>query len=475
MGDNCGTIAIGAGRMLAVFQRSRSRRILLILFMLLVPVQVAHAKANPDDAMDPRPNVIRIMADDLGYGDLGSYGQTLIRTPNLDRLAAEGIRFTQYYAGSSVCNPSRFAFFTGKHSGRTGVITNTDNKLPADIMTVGKLMQSGGYFTGLIGKWALGAAGTSGEPLKQGFDYFFGYPTQLSAHNYYPQTLTENLGSALLEGNKDSDHPSVAAVRQTYAPQVMQEKTLAFIRDNSKRRFYLQLDLNLPHTNSVLQQLHGNGFEHPGAGRYAAKADWTERDRGYAEMVGLMDDYVGEIIQLLYSLGIAQNTLIIFTSDNGPAGERGLESLQRFAATGFLRGKKGTLYEGGIRVPMIAWWPDIIRAGTTSDSTVAAWDEMPTLAELTGSKLELESDGVSFLPLLSGSTEQREDRLLYWHLKTQIAARYADWKWLRLYSDTFMQRDYLYNVRVDPGEKKDLAKLHPEQLQKIQDMAENFK
>jgi arylsulfatase A-like enzyme len=414
------------------------------------------------------------MADDLGYGDLGSFGQVLIRTPHLDRLAHEGMRFTQYYAGSAACNPSRFAFSTGKHAGTTGVTNNGDNRLPPDIMTVGRVMQEAGYRTGVIGKWALGDAGTGGEPLMQGFDYFLGYPTQNSAHNFYPEALTENLGSRVLEGNKDSSHKLVAQARQSYAPEIMQRKALDFIRENSQRRFYLQLDLNLPHVNNELHALLGNGFEHPGEGRYAAKADWTEQERAYAEMVSLMDDYVGEIIETLHSLGLENNTLVIFTSDNGPAGERTHESLQRFAAVGPLSGRKGSLYEGGIRVPMIAWWPGTIPAGTTSNATVTAWDELSTLAELTDSSAKFESDGMSFAPVLKGASDPGKERFLYWQFRDQVAVRYGDWKFLSVRRNTFFEENFLFNIALDPREINDLAKDNPEKLQQLVDMAKKL-
>tara|TARA_R110002072_G_scaffold108062_1_gene234750 strand:- start:637 stop:2043 length:1407 start_codon:yes stop_codon:yes gene_type:complete len=451
------------------------QRSFLILLVLLAALQGGNASAETPRSNDLRPNIIRIMADDLGYGELGSYGQKLIRTPNLDQMSAEGMRFTQYYAGSAACNPSRFAFSTGRHALTTGVITNGENFLPADSVTVGSVMQSAGYATGLIGKWALGDAGTSGEPLKQGFDYFFGYPTQRSAHNYYPETLTENRGSAILTGNRDSDRKLIAAGHKTYAPEVMQQRTLAFIRDNSKRTFYLQLDFNLPHINSELHRLTGNGFEIPGAGRYASEAGWTEVDRSYAEMVSLMDDYVGDILSTLHSLGIAGNTLVIFTSDNGPAGERSRESLERFAATGPFSGWKGRMHEGGIRVPMIAWWPGTIPAGTTNNALVTAWDELPTFAELIAARAKIESDGVSFAPLLKGANNPQQARFLYWRLDEKVAVRYGDWKWVGIRYHTPFEKNFLYNIALDPGELSNLAGSNPEQLHQLQAMVDKFR
>ncbi len=447
------------------------RSIVLLFLLLALPMVCSRVFATTFD--DSRPNVIHIMADDLGYGDLGTYGQTLIRTPNLDRLATEGMRFTQYYAGSSACNPSRFAFMTGKHAGTTGAVTNGDNRLPLGGMTVARLMQEAGYHTGIIGKWALGDTDTSGAPLKQGFDYFFGYPTQVAAHNYYPEALTENLNKKRLEGNKDSDRPGVAAEKATYAPGIMQARVLAFLKANSRRHFYLQVDFNLPHVNSELHNLRGNGFEHPGSGRYAEE-DWTERERSYAEVVSLMDDYVGELVATLRSLGLAENTLLIFSSDNGPAGERSIGSLQRFAAAGPFKGKKGQLFEGGIRVPMIAWWPGTIEAGGTNNAIITSWDVLPTLAELVGSDANFESDGRSFASVLTGGAVLPAERFLYWQIRGQRAVRYGDWKWVRTGHRSPGQQDFLYNMALDSGEKHILAGVEPEQLQRLQGMAQQF-
>ena len=445
----------------------RITRVVWWLLGLLLPVPLlAQNVAVPTHSVQ-LPNVIRIMADDLGYGDLESYGQRLMRTPNLSRMAAEGLRFTQYYAGSAACNPSRFAYMTGRHAGTTGVTTNDSNALPVGAMNVARLMQKAGYTTGIIGKWALGEPGTGSEPLQVGFDYFYGYPTQAAAHNYYPQHLMENRASVALKGNLESQHLLVLPQRQTYAPAVIQQRALAFIKANSGHRFYLQLDINLPHANSELLKSGGNGFEHPGAGRYASEEGWTEHERSYAEMVSLMDDFVGTILETLRELGIEQNTLVIFTADNGPAGERGAASLERFAASGPLKGIKGELTEGGIRVPMIAWWPGTIAAGQTSNAVIAAWDELPTLAELVNSQTSYYSDGVSFAGVLRGTADVPKKRLLYWRLKNQMAARYGDWKLLCLQHNTDSEQIFLYNLASDPAEKNDLSASEPRELHQL--------
>jgi arylsulfatase A-like enzyme len=403
----------------------------------------------------PPRNVVHITADDLGYGDLGSFGQELIKTPHLDQLAAEGMRFTQHYAGSALCSPSRYAFFTGKHAGSTGAVA----------------MRRAGYYTGMIGKWALGPVNSSGAPLKQGFDYFFGYADQVTAHNYYPVRLIENYWPVGLPGNILSEQRNIAAEKKTYAAESIQRRAITFLQDNRDKPFYLQLDYNLPHVNNELHALTGNGFEHPGPGRYADKG-WTEAEKSYAEMVSLIDDYVGELIAKLHSLGLAKNTLVIFTSDNGPTGVRTRGSLQRFNATGGLRGIKGTLFEGGIRVPMIAWWPGTIKRHSVNNSVTTFWDVMPTLAELIGSEEILETDGESFAGTLRswgwGWGKDPGERLLYWEIDDRKAVRHGDWKWV--HHPMKVWGDFLYNIAQDPGETANLATKSPEILARLQSM-----
>ena len=415
------------------------------------------------------PNVIHITADDLGYGELGSFGQTLIATPHLDALAAQGMRFTQHYAGNALCNPSRYAFQTGKHSGTTGVVSNGANTLPAGDMTIAKLMRTAGYFTGVVGKWALGPPSSDGAPLNQGFDYFFGYPTQVAAHNYFPETLMENNRRIRMSGNSASGELNISAVRNVYSAQVIHERALAFIEKYKERPFYLQLDYNLPHVNNELHKMTGNGFEVPGESRYADH-DWTIQEKDYAEMVSLMDDYVGELVAKVHNLGIERNTLIIFTSDNGPTGVRGRPSLERFASTAGLRGMKGMVFEGGIRVPMIAWWPGKIAAGASTEEVTTFWDVLPTFAELVGRAELTTGDGHSFAPVMLGHGQMPRERVLYWAVRDRKAVRYGDWKWVHHPMDS--RSDFLFNIVDDPNELTNVASKHPEILSRLQHMGD---
>ena len=413
------------------------------------------------------------MADDLGYGELGSFGQKLIQTPNIDQLSREGMRFTQYYAGAPLCNPSRYALLVGQHAGTTGVITNGRNELPEGAITIGHVMRAAGYKTGIIGKWALGRPGSVGGPLEQGFDYFFGYENQSDAHNYYPETLTENNSQVTLPGNRESAQHRNASHKVTYAPDVLLERTLSFMARNRHNPFYLQLDYTLPHVNNELQKYSGNGFEHPGENRYAM-AGWKDTESSYAELVSILDDYVGEIMAALDSLALNENTIVIFTSDNGPTGVRTLDGLLRFGATGKFKGMKGGLYEGGIRVPMVAWWPGVIQSDSTYGVATTFWDVMPTLTELVDSPLDTETDGISFAKALTNDLTASPERLLYWQLKDRVAARHGSWKWMRVNMGQPNQRDFLFNITLDPGESNNLAKQEPQKLKELQDMASSY-
>ena len=415
------------------------------------------------------PNIIHITADDLGYGELGSFGQTLIATPHLDALAAQGMRFTQHYAGNALCNPSRYAFQTGKHAGTTGVVSNGGNTLPAGGMTIAKLMRAAGYFTGVIGKWALGPPSSKGSPLKQGFDYFFGYPTQVAAHNYFPETLMENGRRIPMSGNSASGELNISAVRKVYSAEVIHERALAFIGKYQERPFYLQLDYSLPHVNNELHKMTGNGFEVPEDSRYAER-DWTIQEKDYAEMVSLMDDYVGELVAKIHSLGIERNTLIIFTSDTGPTGVRGRPSLERFGSTAGLRGMKGMVFEGGIRVPMIAWWPGKIAAGASTEEVTTFWDVLPTFAELVGRPDLIMGDGQSFASVMFGDGQMPRERMLYWAVRDRKAVRYGDWKWVHHPMDN--RSDFLFNIVDDPNELTNLASKNPEVMSRLQKMAD---
>lgn len=445
-----------------------------------------------------RPNIIFILADDLGYGELGCYGQEKIRTPNIDRLASLGMRFTQHYSGSPVCAPSRCVLLTGKHTGHAFIRDNDEmpergdvwhdpelegqRPLPPGTITVASLLKEAGYTTGAIGKWGLGGPASTGEPNRQGFDFWFGYLCQRAAHNYYPTHLWKNGEKFLLEGNayffphqrfpegKDPyDRNSYKQYRgKTYAMDVMVKEALAFIRENASRPFFLYLPFPVPHAaiqvpDDSLKEYEGAFPEKPYLGDKGYLPHPTPR-AGYAAMVTRMDREIGRILALLKKLGLEERTLVIFSSDNGPTFNGGTDS-EFFQSTGPLRGLKTTLYEGGIRVPMIAAWPGKIPAGTVTDNISAFWDVLPTIMDVVGLPAPEGIDGISFLPTLIGKPEkQKPHPYLYWEYHSRQAVRMGDWKALRKAPDGQIE---LYNLKNDIGEKHDVAERHPEIVRKM--------
>ncbi len=413
-----------------------------------------------------RPNIIFIMADDLGYGDLGCYGQEKVHTPHIDRLAAEGMRFTDHYAGSTVCAPSRCSLMTGFHTGHTYIRGNKavqpegQHPIPAESVTVARLLREAGYVTGAAGKWGLGPPGSEGDPINQGFDWFYGYNCQREAHFYYPEHLWENDSRIVLEGNLDGG-------RETFSHDLIAEKTLEFIRRNSDHPFFLYVPFTIPHAEIVvpedsLAEYRGTFPETPYIGSHYGSHE-TPR-AAFAGMVTRMDRDVGRIRTLLEKLGIAGDTLIIFTSDNGPHLEGGHDP-RFFGSSGPLRGFKRDLYEGGIRVPMVAWWPGTITAGTESAHVSAFWDFLPTACELAGIEPPAETDGISYLPELLGRGGQSEHDHLYWEFHEQgrkQAVRMGEWKGVRL--NVRLDPDgpiELYDLGTDLAEEHDVAADHP--------------
>lgn len=413
---------------------------LVALLFSLVPLRAAE-----------RPNVIFILADDLGYGDLGCYGQKRIQTPNIDRLAAEGMRFTQCYAGSTVCAPSRGALMTGKHTGHATVRGNGSPEVPlgASETTVAQVFKAVGYETALIGKWGVGGNGTSGAPNRKGFDYFFGYLTQQEAHNYYPEFLWRNTEKVALEANLDGK-------QGTYTHDLLMSDALTFLKAKRAAPFFLYLPVTIPHANNEAKP---NGQQVPSDAPYSDET-WPQQEKNFAAMITRLDSGVGQIMALLKERGLDNDTLVFFSSDNGPHSEGGHDS-NFFDSNGALRGIKRDLYEGGIRVPLIARWPGKIKAGATSAQLCAFWDVLPTMADLVGEPLPNEMDGVSILPaLLDGKRVPHPP--LYWEFYERgfaQAVREGDWKGVK----TALQRPMeLYDLSKDQSETKDLAAAQPE-------------
>ena len=411
-----------------------------------------------------RPNMIFIMADDLGYGDLGCYGQKLINTPNIDRMALEGIRFTQCYAGAAVCAPSRSVLMTGQHTGHTRVRDNSpavggvleafgegSKRLPLEDedVTVAEVLKKAGYVTGITGKWGLGEPGTAGIPNRQGFDEWYGYLNQNHAPYYYTDYLWHNEKKVTLEGNLNGK-------KQQYTHDLFTNFSLDFIRRHKHEPFFLYVAYTIPHRR----------FEVPSTEPYA-KQSWPEQAKIYAAMITRMDKDVGRILKLLEELGIDKDTVVFFTSDNGAEGQPKRWN-DVFRSGGSLRGAKGQLYEGGIRVPMIVRWPGHVPAARTSD---AAWyfaDFMPTAGELADARVPSGVDGISVLPLLLGKTRSLPDRCLYWEVpkrKMTQAVRWRNYKAIRNGQDAPLE---LYDLASDVEEKNNIAEKHPDVIARIE-------
>ncbi|MFC1764281.1 arylsulfatase [Planctomycetota bacterium] len=431
---------------------------------------------------DDKPNIIFIMADDLGYGHLGCYGQEKIQTPNIDKMAGEGMLFTEFYAGNCVCAPSRCSLITGKHPGNAAIRGNYEIgvwdsylgqlPLPENETTMFDIVKQVGYATATYGKWGVGRAESTGAPDRNGVDDFFGYNCQRHAHTYYPRYLEGNRGEKIwLEGNNREDGG------KHYSHDLVMDKAMSFIKANKNNPFLLYLPLTIPHSPMQV----------PDLGIYRDR-DWGQRSVTEAAMISLMDKDVGRIMTLLKELGIDEKSIVFFTSDNGSRGEGSLEA---FNSAGPLRGKKTDLYEGGLRIPMIARWPGRIEAGRTSAYIGALWDMMPTFADLVGNDRPLENtDGISFVPELLGKP-QAEHECLYWefhstdydwapNLKTKRsrfksqALRMGPWKAIRhnlvrTFKDDLVEFSpiELYNLKEDISETTNVAKQYPDRVRKM--------
>lgn len=457
-------------------------------------------QAKVENKQNSKPNVIYIIVDDLGIGDIEPYGQEKIRTPNLQKLADEGIAFTQHYAGSTVCAPSRAAVMTGLHTGNSQIRGNyelggfTDDTefgqlpLKPGTATLGTVMREAGYKTALIGKWGLGGPGSYGMPTKQGFDYFFGYMDQKQAHNHYPTHLWLNeepfpLNNEWLdvhqpfpEGLDPNDPESYKAyLREDFAQERLTQDALRYIKDNQNHPFFLYLAYAGPHAalQAPEEAIDAYNFEET---PYTPKRGYLAHIRpraARAAMITHIDKGIGQIKALLKSLNMDENTLIMFTSDNGPSPEGGAD-MQFFDSNGKFRGYKRDLYEGGIRMPTIARWPGKVPAGKRSNHVSAFWDVMPTLADLADVELKAQTDGISFLPTLLNNSEQAEHDSLYWEfhrpngfhsqavrIKDDIN---GDWKAIRIFNKNQRVNPpvELYNLKSDPSETIDVSKAHPD-------------
>lgn len=435
-------------------------------------------------AVESSPNIVMIMADDLGYGELGCYGQKLIKTPRLDALAAEGMRFTQFYAGSPVCASSRCVLMTGKHTGHAAIRDNGDpkltpelrqskekygwefpgqNPLPPEEVTIAELLKQRGYATAATGKWGLGHFGTTGDPNAQGFDLFYGFNCQRHAHNHYPKFLWQNAEKQILPGNDRT------ARGETYSQDKFTEVALDFMREHHDQPFFLYVPYAIPHLaiqvpDESLKQYEGviveEGYKHRGY------IPHPKPRAGYAAMVSHMDRDIGKIVDLLEELGLTDNTLVIFMSDNGPTYDRlGGSDSDYFNSADGLRGFKGSVYEGGLRVPMIARWKGKIPAGVKTPIVSASWDLLPTLCETVGAEAPAEIDGISLLPELTGKGRQEEHQSLIWEFPGyggQQAIRFGDWKAVRTKLKKGNREFELYDLATDRAEENNLADGRPE-------------
>jgi arylsulfatase len=433
------------------------------------------AASSEDERPARRPNVVFLLADDLGWAELGSYGQRKIQTPHVDRIAAEGVRFTQHYSGSAVCAPARCVLMTGLHTGHSFIRDNGEVKpegqrpIPAATVTLAEALKEAGYATGMFGKWGLGGPGTEGEPNLQGFDEWFGYLCQRQAHNFYPRYLWHNGAKVELEGN---DRGLTGA---QYSHDLIAERALAFVREHAHEPFFLYVPFTIPHLaiqvpEDSLAEYQGRWEDPPYEGGKGYLPHPAPR-AGYAAMVTRMDRDIGRLLELLDELDLAEDTIVFFASDNGPTYNRlGGSDSDFFQSAGAFRGLKGSLYEGGIRVPLVARWPGRFEPGRVSDLPSAFWDVFPTVCEFAGAAVPADLDGVSLAPTLTGAGEQTRHDYLYWEFRAyggQQAVRLGDWKGVRQKMKSGNREIELYDLATDVEESRDLAAEQPELIERV--------
>ena len=478
-------------------QNSIPNYTLLSAIFLIAAVSCASSK---EEEVLEKPNIIYILADDLGYGDLSFLGQTKFKTPHIDKLAAQGMVFTQHYAGTTVCAPSRSALMTGLHTGHTQVRGNRGLNggqfpLKEGTQTLATLLKEAGYATGAFGKWGLGYPGSEGEPLNQGFDVFFGFNSQTIAHNYYPRELWDNDKTVKLEGNQGTEQGQ-------YAPNLIQEKRLAFIEKNKDNPFFMFVPTIVPHAelfapeeymekfltktnpeppyqyeSKLGPETYYDGLDDPEHPRYKAGGYGSQAypHAAFAAMVTLLDDHVGQIVSKLEELNLVENTIVIFTSDNGPHLEGGADP-DFFNSNGPFQGYKRDLHEGGIHVPMIVSWPTKVKKGSETDHVSAFWDILPTFSDIVGIETVGTLDGISFLPTLLGTDDQPTHSHLYWEFHEKggkQAIRKGKWKGIKLNVFEGNETIQLYDLEQDPGETRDLASEYPEVVEEIKGLMQS--
>jgi arylsulfatase len=443
-------------------------RYILLLFLSII---LLSSCTEQQQEVPPKPNIIFILADDLGYNELGCYGQEIIRTPHIDQLAAEGMRFTQHYSGSPVCAPSRSVVLTGLHTGHTYTRDNREIKpegqapIPDSALTIAEVLKANGYVTGAMGKWGLGFPGSEGDPNNQGFDLFYGYNCQRHAHNHYPRYLWRNDTKEFLEGNDRTLYG------EQYSQDLFTREALNFITANKDTSFFLFLPFIIPHVSIQVPdeslEEYKDSIEETPYDHHPYYLEHPYPHAGYAAMVTHMDKAVGWIMFRLKELGLDENTLVIFASDNGPTyGRVGGADSKFFNSAGPFRGLKGSVYEGGIRVPMIARWQGKINPGTKTDHLSYFTDMFPTFTDVAGIDGQFNVDGISMLPTLLGDDAQPEHEFLYWEFPSyggQQAIRYGYWKGVR--TGLFNDHDapiQLYNLKEDIAEENDISEQHPE-------------
>jgi arylsulfatase A-like enzyme len=451
----------------------------MILLIGLASADLLSFGAQPAYSLrsaERKPSIVFILADDLGYGDLGCYGQTKIKTPNLDKLADEGMRLTSFYAGCTVCAPSRCALMTGLHTGHAIIRGNATVPLGPQDLTVAEILKQEGYRTALIGKWGLGNPNTPGVPQKKGFDEFLGYLDQVHAHDYYPDYLWRYDQATDAKPGYDGRvefAQNQGGRKGVYVNDLFTSAALKFIGLNKPeplnnyRPFFLYLAYTIPHANNEAGQRTGNGMEVPSDAPYSDQS-WPAVEKNKAAMITRLDGYVGQVLDKLKELKIDESTIIFFSSDNGPHKEGGVDP-KFFQSSGPLRGIKRDLYEGGIRVPLIVRWPGRIKPGTTNDQAWAFWDFLPTAAEVASAKVPSKLDGISLLPALLGKPQTNRHDFLYWEFHErgfQQAVRMGDWKAVRSQAGAPLE---LYNLSTDLGEKQNVAGQNPEVIAKIEE------